>query len=272
MMPAEAAAVDKTLARVQPILDQITKDTGLHFEVKFTDSYAGTLEGLATRHADIAQLGGPFVYLKARERGVAELLAVGVRAGESTYYGACFVKKDSGIKTLKDLKGHSCAFGDVNSMSSFNYPCAMMMQAGLDPSKDLSAVYLTNSHANVLAALAAGKVDAGCCAIGSFEAAVNQGRMDPSKFVMIAKSDALPGTPLVMYPKLSKEVKAKLRQGYANLEKHPEVLNQIRGDNGKPLDKYDTTITDADYDKVAVYLRPITDDFKAAMLAKAGKK
>ncbi|MDX1934955.1 MAG: phosphate/phosphite/phosphonate ABC transporter substrate-binding protein [Capsulimonadales bacterium] len=272
MMPAEAGAIDKTLARIKPILDEITRDTGLHFEVKFTDSYAGTLESLAARHADVAQLGGPFVYLKARERGVAELLAIGVREGESTYYSAVFVNNKTGIKTLKDLKGRSCAFGDVNSMSSFNYPIAMMFQAGVNPVKDMSAVYLTNSHAGVLAALAAGKVDAGCCSIGSFEAAVTQGRIDPEKFTMIAKSDAIPGTPLVMWPKLPAGVKAKLRQGFANLEKHPEILAKLRTDNGKTLDKYDTSLTDADYDKVAVFLRPLTDDFKAQMLAKAGKK
>jgi phosphonate transport system substrate-binding protein len=148
----------------------------------------------------------------------------------------------------------------------------MMMKAGIDPSKDLSGVYLTNSHANVLAALAAGKVDAGCCAIGSFEAAANQGRIDPTKFAMIAKSDALPGTPLVMYPKLSAEVKKKLREGFANLSNHPEILSKVKTDAGKALDKYDTSITDADYDKVAVFLRPVTDEFKARMLARAGKK
>ena len=271
-MAGEGTAADKVLANTQPILDALTKDVGLHFEVKYADSYAAGVEGMATRQADVAQMGGPFAYMKARERGVAELLAVGVRAGESVYYGGVFTRKTSGIKTLKDLKGKSCAFGDVNSMSSFNYPCAMMIKAGIDPSRDLSAVYLTSTHANVLAALAAGKVDAGCCSIGSFEAAAKEGRIDPEQFLMIAKSDKLPGTPIVMYPKLPADVKAKLRRGYADLASNKEVLQRVQSDSGKPLDRYDTTITDADYDKVAVFLRPVTDDFKAAMLAKAGKK
>ena len=270
-MAGEGAAADKVRGNLQPILDAITKDTGLHFEVKYADSYAGTVEGLATRQADVCQMAGPFVYMKARERGAAELLAVGVRAGESTYYSGIFTRKSSGIKTLQDLKNRSMAFGDVNSMSAFNYPCAMMIKAGVDPSKDLSAVYLTSTHANVLAALAAGKVDAGTCSIGSFESAAREGRIAPEEFVMIAKSDALPGTPVVVYPKLPKEIKDKLRRGYANLANNKELLKRVQGDSGKPLDRYDTTITDADYDKVAVYLRPVNDDFKARMLMKAGK-
>ena len=270
-MAGEGAAADKVRANLMPVLDAITKDTGLHFEVKYADSYAGTVEGLATRQADVCQMAGPFAYMKARERGAAELLAVGVRAGESTYYSGIFTRKTSGIKTLKDLKNHSMAFGDVNSMSAFNYPCAMMIKAGVDPSKDLSAVYLTSTHANVIAALAAGKVDAGTCSIGSFESAAREGRIVPEDFLLVAKSDALPGTPIVMYPKLPAEIKAKLRKGYANLADNQELLKRVQGDSGKPLDRYDTTITDADYDKVAVYLRPINDDFKAAMLMKAGK-
>lgn len=271
LITSEGGAADKTLSGVQPILDALKKDTGVSVEAKVADNYAGVIEGLATRHADMAQLG-PFAYLKARERHAAELLAVAVRKGESGYYGGIFCRADSGITSLKDLKGKTLALGDVNSMSSFNYPCAMLLGSGVDPSKDLAAVYLAGSHPNVVAALAAGKVDAGACTVSTYEAAVREGRIDPKRFKLLAKSDMIPGSPIVVFPGLAPELKEKLRAGYKGLAKSPSLPKGLRGLDGRPLDGYDTTITDADYDAIAKYVRPITDDFKAAILARAGKK
>ncbi|MDX1934954.1 MAG: phosphate/phosphite/phosphonate ABC transporter substrate-binding protein [Capsulimonadales bacterium] len=271
-MGSDARSMDQVRKYLQPVLDVITRETGLHFELRFGDSYAASLEALEGRHADFAQLSSPWIYLKARERGVAELLAMQTRDGDHTYYGGIFATRASGIKTLKDLKGRSCAFGDINSMSSFNYPSAMLLHAGVDPSRDLSVVYLTGSHDAVLAAMAAGKVDAGCCAIGTFENAVREGRIDPEKIILVAKSDAIPGSPLAMYPKLPEETRKKLRQGFEYLDKHPEALANIRTDSGRKMDRFDTSISDADFDKVTKFLRPVTEEYRTRMMAKAGKK
>lgn len=65
----------------------------------------------------LADIGffGPVTYTQAKERGGAELLAVGVEKGQSVYCSALFVRANSPIKTIADLKGKRAAFGDVNS-------------------------------------------------------------------------------------------------------------------------------------------------------------
>jgi phosphonate transport system substrate-binding protein len=269
LLPAENQSAGSVLGGMKPAFDAITKSTGLHFDARASDSYASTVEGMVTRRGDIAYLG-PYTYIQARKQGAAELLAVSVRSGRSTYTGAIFVHTDSGINSIRDLKGHSVAFGDVNSTSSFNYQCAMMLQTGIDPSRDLSKIYLTGSHANSIAALAAGKVDACCADLQSFELAVKNGRIDPAHIKIIAKTDPIPGSPIVMHPSLPAKLKATLRQAFADLAHNPNLgPNGLHGEDGSPLDRFDTTITDADYDKVVKFTSTVTDELKAAMLQKA---
>ena len=84
---------------------------------------------------------------------IVQLLAVAVKSGTSVYYSGLFARKDAPIQAVADLRGKRMAFGDVNSTSSFVFPLTMLMDAGIDPAKDLKEVRLTGSHASSLAAL-----------------------------------------------------------------------------------------------------------------------
>jgi phosphonate transport system substrate-binding protein len=270
MLPVEGSSTRDAFGGLKPIFDAITAHTGLHFEGYAGDTYAAAVEGLATGKGELGYLG-PYTYIQAHKRGAAELLAVAVQPnGTSTYLAGIFCRKDSGINTLADLKGKSVAFGDVNSTSSFNYPCAMLLAAHVDPARDLGKVYLTGSHVNSLAALLAGKVDACCIQVSTFERGVKEGQVDPAKFKLLAHSVPIPGSPLVMHPKLPAALKAQLRKAFTEVATYPELgPNGLRAEDGRKLQRFDTSITDAQYGKMMQYLDPVTDDLKAAMLEKA---
>lgn len=272
MLPAEGGDASKVIANSKPMFDVITKDTGIYFQIVVGDTYASVVEGMASGHAELAYLG-PYTYLQAKQRGAAELLAVGVNQdGSSVYYSGIFCRANSGINKLSDLKGRSMAFGSLNSTSAFNYPCAMLLDAGVDPARDLGKVYQVETHAQSLIALATGKVDACCASIGSYEMAVNKGQLDPTQFKLLAKSEAIPGSPIAMNPHLPEKVKALLRQGFANLYKSKNLTPEaLHSESGRRLERYDTTITDAAYERCAQYTAKVTDDLKQAMLHKAAE-
>ena len=104
--------------------------------LKLGDSYAAAVQGLCNDQADIGWYG-PVTFGQAHEMCGAELLAVDVKKGNAVYYSGIYARKDAGLKSLKDLKGKSLAVGDPNSTSSFNFPMAMVMAAGIDPARDL---------------------------------------------------------------------------------------------------------------------------------------
>lgn len=269
LVPADGGTEDGTKADFKPLFDAVTQSTGLHFDIKVGQSYGNVIEAICGDIVEIAWFG-PASYLPAKQRGCAELLAVDVNDGASVYYSGIYARKDSGIAALTDLKGKDVAFGDANSTSSFVYPVAMIVAAGLDPVKDLGAIRMTGSHANSLKALAEGQVAAAAASFDSFEKAMNQGVLNPADFVAIAKSDPIPNPPLAMSTKLPAEVKQKLRDAFNTVHEAPGVNPEmIRGYGGKTVERYDASISEDMMAPALVTLSGVSGDLRAAILEKA---
>jgi phosphonate transport system substrate-binding protein len=272
LVPADGGTEDGTKADFVPVFGAISRMTDLHFDIRVGQSYGAVVEGMANGLAEIGFFG-PVSYLQARNRGGAELLAVGVEKGQSVYYSALFVKGDSPVTSVSELRGRRVAFGDVNSTSSFAYPVAMLITAGLDPARDLGAVLMTGSHANSLKALQHGQADAASASLDSFEKAVKQGAIKPDEIRVLAKSEPIPYPPLAMHPKLPAEVKGKLREAFNTVHTAPGVSkDMIRGYGGAKLDRYDASYPEASMVAALTKLANVTDELKGRMLKKAAQR
>ncbi len=171
------------------------------------------------------------------------------------------------------LKGRTMALGDVISTSSFTYPVAMTIRAGLDPSKDLARVRLAGSHAKALAALRDGLVDAAGASFDSFEKVVRSGALDGNRFRVLAKSEPIPNPPLAMHPALHEETKRRLRLALDTVHLSEGVNpQQIRGYGGKRVDRYDASITLADLRPALETMSPVDDRMHAALLRRAAER
>jgi len=73
---------------------------------------------------------GVFQALFSQEQAGAEMFLRSWREGVATYYSVMFVRKDSGINSLSDLKGKKFAFQDRNSTTAFFIPAALLKRAG----------------------------------------------------------------------------------------------------------------------------------------------
>lgn len=269
MVPAEIGSRD-TLSDYRPVFNAITKEYGVHFDLKLGDSYAAAVQGLCNDQADIGWYGA-VTYGQARELCDAELLAVDVKKGNSVYFSGIFTATDSGIETLEDLKEKSLAVGDPNSTSSFNFPFAMVLAAGIDPAKDLDKIVIAGSHTNSIAALTEGRVTAAAASFNAWEKAVKKGIVDPAKFKVLAKSEGIPNPPLAMNKKLDPELKATIRLAFSEI--HTKVDPQfVRGYGGKTVDRYDT---DYPLDKMLGALdklSALTKRVKGEIIEKAGER
>jgi phosphonate transport system substrate-binding protein len=272
LIPADGGTEDGTRADYQPIFGAVSRMTGLKFDIRVGQSYSAVVEAMCNGSADIAFVGS-VTYVQARRRNCAELLAVAVEKGQSIYYAGVFTLAKSPIRSLKDLKGRRVAFGDVNSASSFVFPMTMIMEAGLDPVRDLAAVRLTGSHAGSLAALVQGQVDAAALSFDSFDKAVAQGAVDPRTIRVVARSVAIPYPPIVMNSRLPAPLKARLKSAFATVAAAPGVTpDMIRGYGGAKVERYDTTLPPARFDIAAVKMARLTDQLKGELLAKAAQR
>jgi len=269
MVPADTGTNDIT-KDYAPVFDGITKNYGIYFDIKAGSSYAAVVEGMCNNQAEIAWFGAS-TYGEADKKCGVDLLAVDVKKGDSSYYSGIFVRKDSDINTISELKGKSMAFGSTSSTSSFNFPVAMLIADGVNPAKDLNKVIIAGSHSASLAALAAGKVDAAAASYNSFGKAVKKGAIDPAKFKALAKSQPIPNPPLAMNKGLSAELKAKLREAFNEI--HTKIdPSKIRGYGGKKVDRYDANFDEDKIFAALAKLGAVTKQVKEDMIDKAGQR
>jgi phosphonate transport system substrate-binding protein len=271
LIPADGGTEDGTKRDFMPLFDAVTRTRGLHFDVRVGESYGAVVEAMANGQVDVAFFGA-VAYLQAKKRAGAELLAVSVENGASVYYSGIFVRADSPLKSLSDLKGRSLALGDPNSTSSFAYPLAMLLDAGVDPEKDLAKIYFAGSHVNSLAACAEKRVDAGAASFVSFEKAVDEKRLASDALRPIARSEPIPNPPLAMASRLPADIKSKLRDGFAHVHEAPGITpDMIRGYGGKKVERYDTAYPESEFMKVAEKLQKV-DALRDGIIKKASER
>jgi phosphonate transport system substrate-binding protein len=270
LIPADGGTEDGTKSDFLPLFDAIARTKGLHFDVRVGQSYSAVVEAMANGQVDVGWFGA-VSFLQAKKRAGAELLAVSVEKGSSTYFSAIFVPRDSPLHTLADLRGRSLAVGDPASTSSFAFPLAMLLAAGVDPVKDLKKIVFAGSHVNALTACAEGHVDAGAASFNSLEKAVTEKKLAPDALRPLAKSDPIPNPPLAIHPGLDPDVKKRLREGFATVHVAPGITpEQVRGYGGMKVDRYDVDYPESEFMKVAQKLEGV-EAIRDAVLRKAGE-
>jgi phosphonate transport system substrate-binding protein len=147
----------KIVRESQPLVKYLQRKTASRVELVVPTNYAAVVEAIANDRVDIAYLGG-FTFVQASQRtGVRPIVQ---RERDQNFHSVFITQPDSGIDSLADLKGHSFAFGDVNSTSGHLMPAYYMRWAGIDPGALAKTLY-TGGHDATALAVANAKVDAG---------------------------------------------------------------------------------------------------------------
>jgi phosphonate transport system substrate-binding protein len=161
----------------QPLVKYIANETGARVELVVPTNYAAVVEAIANDRVDIAYLGG-FTFVQASRRaGVRPLVQ---RERDQNFHSVFITQPRSGIHSLADLKGHSFAFGDVNSTSGHLMPAYYMRAANVDPDVLAKALY-TGGHDATALAVANGKVDGGAMDELVFANMMKSGKITPDQ-------------------------------------------------------------------------------------------
>ena len=155
---------DKLLGDIAQISAFLSDRIGVPVKGFVTFDHAAAVEALRNGDADISFMGAlPFVLAEA-EIGAVPLLSE-VYRGAPTYRGRVFVRRDSGITSLDELRGKDIAFADPISESGYLFPLDLFVQAGLvtDPARAedfFRRTYFAGGYQQAMQAMASGLVDA----------------------------------------------------------------------------------------------------------------
>jgi len=165
--------------KAAPLMKYLEAKLGVKVEYTPVTDYAAAVETLVNRKVDLAWFGG-FTFVQANVRSGGKVIPL-VQREEDTRFRSVFITTDPAIKSLADLKGKDLSFGAASSTSGHLMPRSFMLQAGLNPEKDLRRVAYSGAHDATIAAVAGGKVQAGALNISVWEKFVADGKVDTSK-------------------------------------------------------------------------------------------
>ncbi len=178
--------------KYQPLVDYLTARTGMRWELVISGSYENTVEALCSGALSVAYLG-PLTYVRAHEQCGASPVVKLLTKGRPTFQSLIVVRQDSGIRSLKDLRGKSFGFGSPLSTSSHIVPRAMLERAGLRPGADVRCRYYMH-HESAVRAVLLGEVDAAGVRDIVGESFAGRGLR------VLDRSEPLPNFPLVAGP------------------------------------------------------------------------
>jgi phosphonate transport system substrate-binding protein len=163
----------------QPFADYLSKEVGL--PVKFTPvvDYAATVEGLAANRLEMVWYGGLTSVQAARQaKGARRII---MRKEDAEFKSHFITTKNSGIKSLTDLKGKTFAFGSVSSTSGHLMPRYFLIKNGINPDKDFSKFSFSGAHDATAAWVEAERVDAGALNFLVWDKLIETKKVDTNK-------------------------------------------------------------------------------------------
>lgn len=165
--------------KAEPLKAYLAQRLGVAVEFTPVTDYAAAVEALASGQVDMAWFGG-FTFVQAQLRSGGQVIPL-VQRAEDERFRSVFITTDPAIKSLADLRGRTVSFGSASSTSGHLMPRHFLLTAGVDPDRDFRRVAFSGAHDATVAAVAAGKVDAGALNIAVWEKLVAAGKVDLDK-------------------------------------------------------------------------------------------
>ncbi len=236
-------APEKQKANYELFGKYMEKELGMPVELFVATNYTGVVQAMVSNQLDLAYFGG-LTYAQALEQVPVEPIVTEIdrETGTREYWSLIITRTDSGIDSLKDLKGRTFAFGDPSSTSGSLYPRIMLVEAGYDWKNEfapIKQVVYTGGHDATAEAVVTGKVDAGGIEGRILNKLIKEGKVDGSLLKTVAKSSVL-GYPWCVRKDLDPKLKKKIVDAFKAID-DPTLLDLMRAKSYVEVNEDDYT-------------------------------
>ncbi len=235
-----------TETNYQPPMEYIAEETGKTVEYHESTDYAALIEASIAGQIDVASFSG-FTYVTATNNG-AELTPISsittAEGQEPGYYSQAIVPKGSDITSIADMKGKKICFVDPSSTSGYLFPSYALLEAGIDPEKDITPVFAGKHDVSVQKTGEGTECDAGFA---------EDSEVAKSDAVEVIDQQMVPGAPIVESDSLPDDVKAQLKDILSNVSADDMVaagIDSADSEGFRSVFFQTTPVDDAYYDEI----------------------
>src|SRR2546426_9377625 len=204
-------------AEFEPLITYLSNALGQKVTLYIAKDYGDLRTQMENGSVDVGSFS-PFAYVDAARGGKIRIIAQSIIEGSATYRGIIVARKDSGLKSIADLKGKRFAFVDPKSASGYVYPRAMLIEKGIDPESYFRETIFAGNHDKVIAAVLEGRVDAGAIYDGALGVAQRSG-VPIENLMTLASSDPIPHDAIAVRIGLNQELAKRIQRALIDLDK-----------------------------------------------------
>ncbi|WP_455366281.1 phosphate/phosphite/phosphonate ABC transporter substrate-binding protein [Kaarinaea lacus] len=134
----------------KPLREHLEKQLGEPVRLVVPKDFKAFWEGVEKKQFDLVHYN-QYHYIKSHKELGYEVIVANEEFGNKQIAGALSVRKDSGIKSVADLKGKTILFGGgKKAMGSYIAPTAILKTAGLNEGKDYTVKFAKNPPSAVI--------------------------------------------------------------------------------------------------------------------------
>jgi len=242
------------LERYEPLGEYLSRKTGTKITFKVLPRYGNIIDSFKSSGLDGAFFGS-FTYTLAHAKVGVEVLARPVALDNtSTYYGMIFVRKDSRIRTARDMKGKRFAFVDRATTAGYLLPLDYFHHHGISDYKHyLKEAYFTGTHEDAIHDVLNKKADIGAAKNTVFQRLASEDPRILKDLVVLERSLDVPENAIA----LRKDIDVSVR----NLLKESLLAMHLDPDGKKVLERFGALkfieTTNSDYSVILKYAEEI---------------
>ncbi len=239
--------------RYEPLARYLSKKIGMNIKLSVLPRYGNIINNFKSEKMDAAFFGS-FTYALAHAKLGVEVLARPVGFdGRSTYHGLIFVRKDSGIKSIQDMKGKRFAFVDKATTAGYLLPRAYFHEHELDYKTFLKESYFTGTHDDAIYDVLNRKADIGAAKNTVYERLASADARLKNELVVLERSPDVPENGLAVRKDLDDMIKKKLKETLLGMYSDPEGIAVLKDFGAQRF----IETTDKDYLPVYQYAREV---------------
>ncbi len=129
-----AVAYDPKVVTIWEGIRDHFQRAGAPMDFVLFSNYERQVELLLKGHIDIAW-NTPLAHVRVQQQSNNQTISLGMRDSDQDFRSRVIVRRDAGIKTLKDLEGKTLAVGSRDSTQARILPLHFLRQAGVDLSR-----------------------------------------------------------------------------------------------------------------------------------------